>query len=72
MATMAAKFRVWCEAEAEKAEAGKDEDAKPEAFLASGLTSGKGARGHLLPLSPQCKPQDIGMPEVRGHLSKGL
>ena len=43
MAATAAKFRAWCEVEAEKAEADKNENTKPAAFLASGLTSGMGA-----------------------------
>ena len=43
MAASAAKFRAWCEGEAEKAEAGEDEDTKTAVFLASGSVSGKGA-----------------------------
>ena len=42
MAATAAKFRAWCEVEAEKTEADEDEDASPAVFLASGLVSGKG------------------------------
>ena len=36
MAASAAKFRAWCEVEAEKAEADEDEDTKTAVFLASG------------------------------------
>ena len=39
----AAKFKVWWEVEAEKAEADEDEDTKPVSFLASRSDSGKGA-----------------------------
>ena len=35
MAATAAKFRAWCEVEAEKAEADEDEDTSPTMFLAS-------------------------------------
>ena len=43
VAAMTTNFRVWCEVEAEKTEADKDEDTKPAAFLASSLVSGKRA-----------------------------
>ena len=68
MAATAAKFRAWCEVEAEKAESDKDEDASgvPSFWFSFQLS------GHLFPLWPQCKQKNIGVLEIRGHLSRIL
>ena len=71
MAASAAKFRAWCEVEAEKAEADEDEDTKPAVFLSSGSVSGKGATCFHCGPSANHKT-DISVPEIGGHLSRRL